>query len=33
MEDGSKIIYDNINKTLEITRYGNINNGFSIDAT
>ena len=33
LEDGTKIIYDGINKTLEITRYGDINNGNSIDAS
>lgn len=33
MSDGSKIIYDGIDKTLEITRYGDINNGNSIDAS
>lgn len=33
MGDGSKIIYDGIDKTLEITRYGDINNGNAIDAS
>lgn len=33
LEDGTKIVYDGINKTLEITRYGDINNGNSIDAS
>lgn len=33
MGDGTKIVYDGINKTLEITRYGDINNGNSIDAS
>lgn len=33
LKDGTKIVYDGINKTLEITRYGDINNGNSIDAS